>query len=267
MELGNMVFGNSRGEVSVPRAASFKGPWEELCEELKISSRGYAEADTHPLLNKQGFIENEVFAIRAYDWDAECDCGADEKMEAWHQQNRHGQDCYQTELHERLKSWEDRSGYTVADAAAFGRKTDLLPGMNCTSEEVEPGVMVMSFEPRSDAAMEAWRALSERRRAVEAALYAELAAKHHVDPHYGAAVHCTCGRDARANVFWGEIGGHTPECRFVQPNFLYKPTGFRINWYKYPFRDSYMSPGITPAEWRKVVRHCIESAAPAQESA
>jgi hypothetical protein len=259
MELGNMIFGNSRGEHSIPRTAAFEGPWEELIEALEISWRGYAERENHPLDNG-GNIENDVFRIMAYDWDADCDCGADNRMDAWFKKHPHGNECYQTELHSRLKSWEDRSGYAAAEAVAFGRDDNLLRGFASSVEEVEPGVTFMSFEPRSDAAMNAWRGLGERRRKVEEALYAELGAKHGVDPHYGAAVHCTCGRDTRADEFWTAMGGHEDDCRLIQPNFLYKPTGFRINWYKYPFRDSYMTPKISAKKWREIVRHCIESA-------
>lgn len=263
MELGNMMFGNSRGEVSVPRTASFEGPWEELCEGINISYRGYAEQKGHPLENAAGEIETPVFVIRAYDWDADCDCGADDRMNAWLTANPHGLDCYHTELHARLKSWEDRSGYTATKAVAFETDESPMPGMECEAEDVAPGVRVMSFTPRSDAAMDAYRAMSARRRKVEEALFDELCARHKVDRRFGCAVHCTCGRNQRADEMWVAMGGHTDACRFVQPNFLYKPTSFRINWYKYPFRDSYMSPGISAKEWQKIVRHCIESAADA----
>ena len=135
MELGNMIFGNSRGEAEIPRTPAWEGPWQELCKTMEINWRGWPE-DACRLPQVDGVIDTPVFRVMSYDWNADCDCGADGKDE----------------------------------------------------EE------------------------------------------------------------------------HTDACRLVQPNFLYKPTGFRINWYKYPFRDSYMTPPIKPAEWRKIVRHCIASA-------
>jgi len=75
-------------------------------------------------------------------------------------------------------------------------------------------------------------------------------------------IHCDCGRDNLVDKKWEEIGGHKESCRFVQPNFLFKPTGFHINWYKYPFRDSYMSHDIPPKKWREIIRVCIASYTP-----
>lgn len=262
MELGNMIFGNSRGEYPVPREATFEGPWENFCETLKINWRGYSdEGCLVPDMENWNGVENHVFRIRAYDWDAECDCGADDKMEAWFKKHPHSPDCYQTELRIRLKSWEDRSGYTAAHDRAFGRNDDgPLPGMNMEAEVVEPGVTFMTFVPRRDEAMRDYDKLSKRRRRVEEKLYDELCAKHGTDRRYGAAVHCTCGRDTRGDLYWQNLGGHKDECRFVQPNFLYKPTGFRMNWYKYPFRDSYMSEEISGEQWADILKHCIDAA-------
>lgn len=259
MELGNMIFGNSRGEAQVPRDASFGGPWEDLRDALGISYRGYAEG-AHRLKNEAGNIETHVFVIRPYDWDAECDCGAGDRMTEWYDANPHAPTCYQTELRSRLASWEERSGYAEADRALHDPASP-WPGMQVTREEPAPGVHVLIGTPRRDEAYEKWRKLNDHRRKVERALFDELGAKYGVDPHYGAAVHCTCGRDERGEAMWVAMGGHESTCRFVQPNFLYKPTGFRINWYKYPFRDAYMTPPVDPEEWRRIVRHCIESAA------
>lgn len=43
------------------------------------------------------------------------------------------------------------------------------------------------------------------------------------------------------------------------PNFIHKPTGLEIQWYKYPFRDSYASKQITPKEWADIIDDCIAS--------
>lgn len=54
--------------------------------------------------------------------------------------------------------------------------------------------------------------------------------------------------------YWGE-----DEEEADKPNFLYKPTGFEIRWYKYPFRDSYMNQNLTNKEIKKIFRNCIVS--------
>jgi hypothetical protein len=63
---------------------------------------------------------------------------------------------------------------------------------------------------------------------------------------------CTCG--------WDEIdNGHLPSCKLVKPNFLYKPTGYAIQWYKYPLRDSYANREISLSEFAKMIDNCIDS--------
>lgn len=257
MELGNMIFGNSRGNFPVPRTAAFEGPWNELCEELRLSWRGYPEEENHPLADTNGFIDTPVFRIRSYDWDAECDCGADDKMDDWHSVNEHSSECYQSVLSGAMNKYDTESGYGEADRLAFGGDKHILSGMECKFEDGGDGTVVGLFTPRDDATMDAWRAAYDRRQKFEKELYGKLTRQFGL-PMIGCAVHCTCGRDERAKQYWREIGGHCHSCRLIQPNFLYKPTGFHINWYKYPFRDSYMSEKISPQKWREIVRSCID---------
>ena len=47
-----------------------------------------------------------------------------------------------------------------------------------------------------------------------------------------------------------------------QPNFVYKPTGFEIQWYKYPMRDSYMNKNITIEVFVSILVKCFESLDP-----
>ena len=54
--------------------------------------------------------------------------------------------------------------------------------------------------------------------------------------------------------YWGEDGNMAE-----LPNFLYKPTGFKIHWYKYPFRDSYMNQDLNREEILKIFDKCIHS--------
>lgn len=64
---------------------------------------------------------------------------------------------------------------------------------------------------------------------------------------------CTCSADdAHAEE-------HDDECPIIRPNFLYKPTGFRIMWYKWPFRDSYCNKKITMDEFQAMINECVKS--------
>lgn len=51
--------------------------------------------------------------------------------------------------------------------------------------------------------------------------------------------------------FWGE---DDDLCEI--PNFLYKPTGLEIRWYKYPFRDSYMNQNLSDNQLKYIWEKC-----------
>lgn len=214
MELGNMIFGNSRGECPVPRTAAFEEPWGRFTEAAGLSWRGYED--------KEGAVaENDTFRVLSYDWDAECDCGADERMEAWHEANPHAPSCYQTDLHERMAEYDKTSGYAAADRAAFGSRDEgeLLSAFDNEVEHHPGGVVTVVSTPRQDSAMDAWRKAHDARNKFQDSLFKELAAKYGVDPRYGAMVHCTCGKDKRAEAFWTESGGHSEACRLYSRTF------------------------------------------------
>ena len=44
-----------------------------------------------------------------------------------------------------------------------------------------------------------------------------------------------------------------------EPNFVFKPTGLKIDWYKYPLRDSYSNEEITFEELKEILKKCKES--------
>lgn len=56
--------------------------------------------------------------------------------------------------------------------------------------------------------------------------------------------------------WWGD-GADETECN--RPNFLYKPTGFEIRWYKYPFRDSYMNQNLDDKALKEIWAACAIS--------
>ena len=66
---------------------------------------------------------------------------------------------------------------------------------------------------------------------------------------------CTCGEEEK----WKPKDEHEEKCMLLQPNFLYKSTGFSLEWYKYPLRDSYMNQEITLKDFKKIIDKCIQS--------
>jgi hypothetical protein len=71
-----------------------------------------------------------------------------------------------------------------------------------------------------------------------------LCVEHELPYPHGSGVHCTCAYRDEWQAFAAE-NGHAESCALVQPNFLFKPTGFTLDWYKYPLRDSYSSEPLT----------------------
>lgn len=250
MELGNILFGNSRGEWPVPRTEAYSEPWRRFCDRMGIDSYGYC--DKSP--SETGGLADDTYVVNPYDWDAECDCGADDAMEDWFVRHPHGDNCYQTVYRNELDAWESASGYKAAKNAVYSPdESDILAGFN-TTVETDGIATTMIAVPRRDEAMNHYRTFLEPRQKTDNAIRKRLCKERKLTFPKGSAVHCDCGRDDSADAFWQTIGGHKPGCRFIRPNFLHKPTGFSINWYKYPFRDSYASREFTPREFAAMLK-------------
>ena len=43
------------------------------------------------------------------------------------------------------------------------------------------------------------------------------------------------------------------------PNFVYKPTGLEISWYKYPMRDAYSNQDVSIEQFRAILKACALS--------
>jgi len=51
-----------------------------------------------------------------------------------------------------------------------------------------------------------------------------------------------------------------PQCGIgEQVNFWFKPTDFKIKWYKYPLRDSYANRPVSELEFLSMINKCILS--------
>lgn len=56
---------------------------------------------------------------------------------------------------------------------------------------------------------------------------------------------------------YGDEKGHEPFC---PPNFVYKPSGIEINWYKHAGRGITANVEyLSPLTWHRVINDCIES--------
>jgi hypothetical protein len=87
MELGNMLFGHSRGEFPVNRHVFQEIFLKEFAYKVGCDSYGYFNN------GKDYGYENDVFKVMPYDWDAECTCSIDDEFEKWCESNYHKEDC------------------------------------------------------------------------------------------------------------------------------------------------------------------------------
>ena len=55
------------------------------------------------------------------------------------------------------------------------------------------------------------------------------------------------------SYYWGD-----DEEEMTKPNFVYKPIQFTIDWYKYPFRDSYMNQNLNDEQIKEIWQKCID---------
>lgn len=206
MELGNLVFGNSRGEHLVPRRCGWEEVLYELCSEIESDSSSF---DLGYGVN----FENKVFMINRYYW-GDCTCGFENKEF----KEKHHKDCYQSLV-----------------------KSEIIKKLNGfrTSE--------LSYNTTSK---------------IEDSVRKKICKQMKLSYPGGCAVHCTCDYHERYKSWLKDIGypnGCLDTCLLRKPNFLHKPSGFRIEWYKYPFRDSYMNQKIKLKDFKKIINLCIES--------
>lgn len=54
--------------------------------------------------------------------------------------------------------------------------------------------------------------------------------------------------------YWGD-----DEEEAEKPNFVYKPTGLEIQWYKYPMRDAYSNQNISIKTFKDILTECANS--------
>lgn len=54
--------------------------------------------------------------------------------------------------------------------------------------------------------------------------------------------------------YWGDADNIR-----VLPNFIYKPIGFELSWYKYPLRDAYSNIQITFEQFKDILNQCKKS--------
>lgn len=181
---------------------------------------------------------------------------------------------------ERHAGWEHELGrlFEAADEAGMSGygidfENDVFMCMTyywgdctCGYDELEDH----PFEHREDCYQVAYRKIKEDCKnngygwnsEEERKLVSDLCDKFHYPYPSGCAVHCGCDYAERVQKWHEEKGypeGHLDTCMFRKPNFWYKPTGLKIEWYKYPLRDSYINQEIKLRDFMDIIDECIKS--------
>jgi hypothetical protein len=89
-------------------------------------------------------------------------------------------------------------------------------------------------------------------------LIEELCGRYGLSYPSSCAVHCTCDYE-KEWAAWSAENKHAETCALVQPNFSFKPTGFKLDWYKYALRSSYSSAPLTKELIDEMFTECERS--------
>ena len=233
MELGNLVFGHSRGEYPVPRTDFY---YDQLFRLFEAIQPDYDSSDGLE-------YENATFETHMYYWGT-CVCGYDERKAKWSERNKHRENCYQTALDLLRGAW--LNAHPEPEGTALSMRV----------EQIDIDSAMISLDPVG--ASDKWREWYSEKEKFMDSLYDTLCAEFKLDRKYGCAAHCTCDYDERWAKFL-ETNDHKPNCPIVRPNFLHKPSGLVIMWYKYFLRDAYSNKKLSRRMFKKVIDDCIAS--------
>ena len=73
---------------------------------------------------------------------------------------------------------------------------------------------------------------------------------------------CNCGLDdelENLDLNGYEQGFHSKDCVAWETNFYYKPTGLKIEWYKYALRSAYSNQPIEEDVFELILEDCVKS--------
>lgn len=207
---------------------------------MRIIAVGFAEDDSSWPSKYGTDYENDVFLMKRFCWcdrEGECPwctgCGAyEDTCEACLIASDHRIDCYQQELSRRQKA----AGLSYMDH--------------------EKGEFMFRDGP------------GDFKRDGE---IMEQLAKERSLPHFGMAVHCDCGADKEGERLRSEGHGcdyhhgrgifarfepyqHIQDRNYYDPpNFWFKPTDFRLTWYKYIGRDMASNKDELPRDFMEQI--------------
>lgn len=239
MELGNALFGNSRGPVEFPRKIVNSKEWIELMNVLQVedyhctigkyyydySASEYKERTNGIIPDEYGgysLIKDDkiIFQLFPYWWE-DCTCGADKEneklMRKWKKELFTP---YQWKTYMAIEEWcDDNCPACQLKTENKNKKEEELIKI-CTCGNIQKNIRLRKRQEKIKDKIEKFENL-------EATKYVP----------------------------------HKSDCALCQHNFVYHPDcpdEFWIDWYKYPFRDSYSNKELSEEEIANIFKDCIK---------
>lgn len=289
MELGNMIFGNSRGSFEVDRG--LQDMFCEFLEDTKIfCTRGYCDIGDYRLERTNQDIANFFKDIDVLDNNCYClndNCKSHEEVKDRHMwrlgnygltrlsyENFPPLNSYENEIltEEEIKNrYIQRYGKIPCDVEKIVRENDnfyevrnqiLFDVIGDKIKCKTCGLEYLISELQQDAINKHLIEIVDIQKEYDKVKHLEKFFKEEKGVHffendifmlrgYVYDEDCNCGDDGSEN--------HAEDCALIKPHFFYKPTDLKIMWYKYPFRDSYSNRLFTTEEFKDMLQHCLES--------
>lgn len=201
-------------------------------------------------------FENDVFAMRPDYQDAECTCGFNNMAEQWHQEHPCQSSCYSVARQQNIDEWKQEHDYDNIDKRGNPDIFDVNGKSYHSYEEAKAalsengGHMSSRRSAQSEKAFRQWKKLYIQLENFEESLSRRLCGKFRIpwNKGYGSAVHCTCGKDEQAEVFF-KNKNHEFRCHVEFPQFWFKLSDTRVQWYKYIGRDMSVIGGELPGNF------------------
>jgi hypothetical protein len=224
MELGNMLFGNSYGNFELGRETIDLSGWKQLNKILDMDLYGYVKRKSSNIeITKSGgciVTDNDGIVFEIMPYYwGACSCGVEKYNDKIYSKLRI--EFFTKEELKLLDSW-DYDCDEKCPAYKFQYEKDneeLIKICNC-------GAIKKNIERKSKKEL-----FKERIVAFD-------------------------------NEYQQKKLNHKEDCLLIKHNFIYRPKTdeeFWINWYKYPFRDSYCNKKYSNTEINEIFIKCIEA--------
>lgn len=208
--------------------------------------------------------EDEVICIHHDLQDYDCKCEYETVEKAWLEANPHSDECFVAVTGHLLAKVE--AEYPVPEFNPFYQMDDVdaaefvqfWHGGDGPTDEQK--ARKKAKEAEHELSRKRYFAASKKRSAaVRRAVSAEAERRQielKYDPEWSWQYQCTCGQ-AERHEQWQKLHEHVKPCDHWwggQPNFLHKPSGLEVSWYKYIGRDTKVTPNTIPPEiWQQLV--------------